>query len=57
MNLLVPRPRLILDPPVRMSDHPAPLPAGVAGGERIGPDLVHFIPDFRLAPDDLPAKK
>jgi hypothetical protein len=49
----VPRPRLILDPPVRMPDHPAPLPAGVPRRGRIGPDLVHVVAARRLPADDL----
>jgi hypothetical protein len=48
----VPRPRLILDPPVRMPDHPAPLPAGMPRGKRIGPDLIHIESARRLPPDD-----
>src|SRR5262249_30435720 len=49
-----PRPRLLLDPPVRMPNHPPALPAGVTGWEGLGPDLVHVVAARRLAVDDLP---
>ena len=50
----IPGPGLLIDPPVRMPDHPAPRSAGMPRGERIGPDLVHVVSAWRLAPDDLP---
>src|SRR5262249_19034028 len=48
------RPRLNLNPPVRVPDHPAPRSAGMAGRERIGTDLVHVVAARRLPLDDLP---
>jgi hypothetical protein len=45
--------RLVFDPPVRMMDQPAPLPAGMARGERLRPDLIDVVPARRLASDDL----
>src|SRR5262249_47583236 len=50
---LDPRPRLYLDPPVCMPDHPPPLPRRVPRWERNGSDLVHLVLSLRLTPDDL----
>jgi hypothetical protein len=46
--------RAAVDVPVRKPNQPPPRPAGVPGGERAGPDLVHVVAARRLAPDDLP---
>ena len=45
----VPRPQLIFDPHVRITDHASPRPAGVTGREGIGPDLVHAVMARRQA--------
>jgi hypothetical protein len=49
----LPRPWLILNPPVRPPDHPTPLPAGVATRERLRADLIHIVAARLLAADDL----
>src|SRR6516165_7660968 len=49
-----PRMRFVFNPPVRMPDQPAPLPAGMPRGERFGPDLIDVVTARWLAPDDPP---
>jgi hypothetical protein len=46
--------RLLLDPPVGMSDQVSPLPGNMAGGERLGADLIDTVSPRRLADDDRP---
>jgi hypothetical protein len=55
VNASSPRQRIILDPPVRMPDHPPPRSAGMPQGKRFSPDLVYVVAARRLAPDDLPS--
>src|SRR5262249_21740705 len=44
----------VFDPPVRMPDQPAPLPAGMAREERCGPDLIDVVTAPWLTADDTP---